>query len=88
MDGSQVHNQTRSREMGRVAAELLDASGAAKGKGTPIPGFSLADCVPAAADSHRAVLSWAGGAAAPAGHESIKVRFVLLRARLYSYSWE
>ncbi len=36
-----LHNQTRTKEMGNIAAELLDAK-----TRQPIPGYTLDDCVP------------------------------------------
>jgi hypothetical protein len=88
-----VHNQTRSKTNGYILVELLDATEghAQKGKGTVIPGFSLADCTPvspASGEDKQAVVSWKGGAVVPPGHPSVKVRFVLMRARMYSYRWQ
>ena len=58
-----VHNQTRSRAMGSLTAELLDATHCARTACTPqnsqpLPGFSLADSVPLNSDTYDGVLRW------------------------------
>ena len=78
---TQVHNQTRTKEMGSLTAELLDS----KTK-DPIPGFTLNDSVPLAIDTYADEMRWKGGKVAmPTA--SVRVRFVVLRARLYSFDW-
>lgn len=78
----QVHNQTRTKEMGYIAAELLDS----KTK-QPLAGFQLKDCIPAQRDSHAEAIRWKGGDRVPSSATTIRVRFVLLRSRLYSFQW-
>ena len=83
-----VHNQTRTKQNGNVVVELLSAVNK-KGQGEPISGFTLDDCTPvspASGDAKHAIVTWKGGAV-PAGHQQLKLRFVLLRARLYSFEW-
>jgi hypothetical protein len=66
---------------GRLRAELLDAD-----SGAVIPGYSLASCIPFEGDSTAAVISWSavsgGSSRLPA---AVKVRFELLKVRLYSF---
>ena len=84
-----VHNQTRSKTMGTLRAELLTCSGKTKMHGVKcetIPGFGLDDSIPLADDSYDGVLEWKGGKSA-APQDEVRVRFVLLRARLYSFDW-
>ena len=78
-----VHNQTRTKQMGSLSAELLDKDSLA-----PIAGFTLADSIPlspADGSTYDGVVAWKGGEECPA--DGVKVRFVLLRARLYSFDW-
>lgn len=49
-----VNAQTRTN--GQLRAELLTADG------TPVPGFTLDDCIPFTEDSTRAELHWRGAA--------------------------
>jgi hypothetical protein len=74
---------------GSLRAELLDASG------VPIPGYALADCTPFAGDNATAVLAWGASASGSGGASSgavvlpaspVRIRFRLLRARLYSFA--
>ena len=55
----------------------------------PVPGFSLAESVPLSVDTYDGVMRWTGGGERlPAVIRTpLKVRFVLLRARLYSFDW-
>jgi len=65
---------------GELAAELLDAEGAA------IAGFSRADYQPWSGDDKEKVLRWSGGEACPV--EYAAVRFNIRRARLYGFGWK
>lgn len=76
-----VHNQTRTKELGNVAVEVIDTT-----NGKPVPGFTLADCIPVNVDTKKGAITWKGGDAIPV--DAVKLRFVLLRARLYSYVTE
>jgi hypothetical protein len=51
-----------------------------------LSGFALEDCKPVGEDTYAGLVSWSGGSIVPAGKE-VAVRFVLLRARLYSFEW-
>jgi|EP01047_Picozoa_sp_COSAG01_P052381 hypothetical protein len=87
-----VHAQTRSREMGSLRAELLGARACTHHACTPrnsqpLPGYSLADCEPVDTDTYEGALRWRGGDRVPVAAGPVKVRFVLLRARLYSFDW-
>ena len=55
----------------------------------PLPGFSLSDCLPVGVDTYNGTLRWKGGDRVPAtaAGTPLRVRFVLLRARLYSFDW-
>lgn len=83
----QVHNQTRSKAMGSLRAELLQCMGATHGiQCEPINGFSLEDSIALAEDTYDGELAWSGGKAA-APKDTLQIRFVLERARLYSFDW-
>ena len=77
---TKVHNQTRTKAAGGVLVEVLDAR-----TKTPVEGYALGDCTPISTDSYAAVASWGGKTRLPAAPDAIKLRFVLLRARLYSF---
>lgn len=85
----QVHNQTRTKTMGSCRAELLQCSGSTKTHNIEcksIPGFSLQDSIPVAKDTYDGVLTWKGGKMT-APTDTLQVRFVIERARLYSFDW-
>ena len=67
--------------MGHVAVEVIDFS-----TGQPVAGYTLADCNPVNVDTKRGAVTWKGGGSIPV--DSVKLRFVLLRARFYSYILE
>ena len=65
---------------GELRAEILD------GNGKAIPAFSAAQCIPVRGDSTRHVVRWnTGMPLADLASEVVRVRFVLSRARLYSF---
>jgi hypothetical protein len=76
---------------GRVSAELVDWTHAdastACATAPPLPGFSLADCTAFEGDQEHGVVSWKGGAL-PAGVTAVRVRLVVLRARVYGMHLE
>ena len=87
------HNQTRSREMGSLLVEILDATNCGgycrPDNSRPVPGYSLNDSVPVDCDTHAGVVRWGSGrdrlpAELP---KRWKLRFVLTRARLYSFDY-
>ena len=47
--------------------------------------YALGDCLNVTGDTKRGSVAWVGGPTIPASPSSIRLRFVLLRARLYSY---
>ncbi len=63
---------------GECRVAVLDA------EGEPLTGYASEDCVPVAGDGVRHVARWKAGDTLPAG-ESIRLRFHLKRAKLYSY---
>lgn len=77
-----VHNQTRTGADGQVAVEIIDAE-----TKSPVPGFTLDDATPVTADTKAGAVRWRGGTKIPASPSKFMLRFVLLRARLYSWKW-
>ena len=71
--------------VGSVRVEVQDAEGA------PIPGFALADCLPAWGDEIARAMRWRGGDALPAANSEsapnggVRLRFALMDADLYSF---
>lgn len=66
---------------GSVRAEALDESG------NPIPGFSRNDCLPFAGDNVRQQVRWtAHESLAPLAGRTVRLRFHLQQADLYSFS--
>jgi hypothetical protein len=63
---------------GSVTAELLGADGSV------LPGFERSSCVPLYGDHASTALAWRGAPRAAAGE--LRVRFFLLRARLYGFT--
>ena len=78
---------------GSVAAELVDGSSSSgadadpPATAPPLPGFALADCAAFAGDDEHGVVTWSGGAL-PAGVTAVRVRLVVLRARVYGMNLE
>ena len=62
-----------------VVVELLD------GNGSPIPGFTAADCASLCGDHRAGGVSWTGGTQAPAGTKQAKI--TLKRAFLYGFEF-
>ena len=65
---------------GTVQIEMQDAAG------TPIEGFSLADCPPIRGDTIERIVSWKGGSdVSPLSGTTVRLRFVMRDADLYSF---
>jgi len=64
---------------GWVAVEVLDENGQV------IPGYGLQECNVLQADTVDAVITWQDHAELPAGYPTIRLRFVLQNASLYSF---
>jgi hypothetical protein len=72
---------------GSIAAELVDGSSAdPPATAPPLPGFTLADCAGFAGDDEHGVVAWSGGAL-PAGVTAVRVRLIVLRARVYGMNF-
>ena len=66
---------------GRVLTELIDAA-----SGQPIAGFTKDDCIPAIIDSIDERVQWRGGhALTELAGQTVRLRFHLWQAELYSY---
>lgn len=89
----EVNNRTSTGKQGSIAVEVLHGGecsvGAGCAPGSPVTGYSLADCTePAAVDGYNVPVRWRGGERLPKTLEgNIMLRFVLLRARFYSYTF-
>ena len=67
-------------DYGEARVEVLDEAG------KPVAGFTEADCIPVSADSLDARIEWAGGrSVSELGDTTVKLKFRLKNARLYSY---
>jgi hypothetical protein len=65
---------------GSLAVELQDT------KGKPIPGFTLADCLPLNGDEIEKTVAWKGGAdVSPLAGKSVRLRFDLKDADVFSF---
>ena len=65
---------------GSLAVELQDA------EGKPIPGFTLADCLPLNGDEIEKTVAWKGGAdVSPLAGKSVRLRFDLKDADVFSF---
>ena len=79
---------------GSVAAELINWSCTNTSQlpdvatAAPMPGFSLAECRTFQGDAQHGVVTWGSGGALPAGVSAVRVRLVLLRARVFGMSLE
>jgi hypothetical protein len=74
--GSKLSLNIASRGPTRV--ELQDAGG------KPLQGFTLDDCTPIAADQIEQTVAWKGGSLSPLAGQTVRLRFVLREADLYS----
>lgn len=76
------------RYSGHVACEVLEAglgeTGEAVTVGKPIPGYTLADCVPVTGDHVHAPLAWRGGDLATLRGRSVRLHFSLFKADLFA----
>jgi len=64
---------------GSVRVEVLDA------EGRVIPGYGRDECEPLSGNSVRQTATWKGASELPAGRGPLRFRFLLERARLYSF---
>lgn len=64
---------------GKLRVAVLDADG------HELPGYGLADCVPVTGNSVRHEVAWRGHRGLPSGSGSIRLKFALEHARLYSF---
>ena len=65
---------------GELRAEILDAAG------KPVEPFTLATCIPVAADKTLAPIAWQGGADLSAfSGKPVRLRFSLRRGSLYAF---
>ena len=63
---------------GYVKIELQDAAG------KPLPGYALSDCHPLLGDDIEQTVSWTGGSVADLSSITVRLRFVMQEADLYS----
>ena len=67
-------------DQGRLAVELQDA------EGKPIPGFTLADCLPLKGDEIEKMVAWKGDAdVSPLAGKPVRLRFDLKDADVFSF---
>ncbi len=80
--GSELHLNVSTSAAGSLRVEIQKADG------TPIPGYSLKDCVPVYGDEVDRIVSWRGepDLASLAG-QSVRLRFVLRECDLYSFKF-
>lgn len=67
----------KTAKQGHVRVELQDAAG------RPLKGFTAADCEPLSGDALDKTVKWRGGPL-PAEHSTLRLRFVLKNADVYS----
>lgn len=67
---------------GETRAELQDETG------TPLPGFTLADCTPLKGDFIDHAVAWKGGSLAPFAGKPVRLRFKLLTADLFALQFQ
>jgi hypothetical protein len=81
--GHQLHLNFSTSAAGSLRVELQ------KPDGTPIPGFSLQDCLPIYGDEIDRVVSWSGNAelSSVAG-QPVRLRFAMQECDLYSFRFE
>jgi len=82
-DGDKLVLNYRSPARGCLRVELQDAVG------QPLKGFGIGDCRPLARDELAAVATWHGGSSlASLAGQSVRLRFNLQDAELYSFRFE
>ena len=80
LDGHTLHVNALVRDKGSVKVEVLADDGSA------IAGYTAADAVPITGDQLKATISWAGGKSiSDLSKKTIKLRFLVANADLYSY---
>ena len=82
-EGRRLIVNTRTARSGTIRVELQDADG------RPLSGFALSDAKPLRGDELAATIAWSNGSdvSTQAGN-SLRVRFVLQDAMLYSLRFE
>ena len=81
--GKQLSINYATSAAGSLRVEIQDESG------TPIPGFSLEDCLEHYGDSVDQVITWKGGSDLSAlAEKPVRLRFVLADGDLYSFRFE
>ncbi len=80
--GSGLTINFQSHEGGAVRVELQDA------KGEALPGFALTDCKALAGDEIKQSVSWAGGNLASVAGQTIRIRFEVRNADVYSFKFD
>ena len=78
--GSKLALNIASR--GHTRVELQDAGG------KPLPGFTLADCVPLVGDHIEQAVSWKGASLAALAGQPVRLRFQLQDADLFSLRFQ
>lgn len=73
-------NATAAAQSGRIVAEITDREGR-----TALPGWGADDCAPVTGDHVRAELRWQGRELAELRGKSVRIRFHLRNADLYSF---
>jgi hypothetical protein len=82
-EGNRLHLNLATSAAGSVRVEIQDA------EGTAIPGYTLADCPNIFGDSLDRVVSWKQGPdVGKLAGTSVRLRFVLQDADLYSFQFE
>ena len=74
------HLMINGTARGEIRAEIVDRDGR-----QPLPGWSAADCAPVAGDNLKAELRWKGRDLKELAGRSVRVRFQLKAADLYSF---
>jgi hypothetical protein len=76
---------------GSVSAELIDwtnsSTSSSPATTKALTGFSVAECTAFEGDNEHGIVSWSGGTL-PAGVTTVRVRLVVLRARVYGMGLE
>ena len=81
-DGGNLALNVETSAAGGIQVEIQDVDG------TPVQGYSLADCPPIPGDHLRHVVRWSqGGDVRPLSGKPVRLRFVLSDADLYSFQF-
>ena len=79
LDGDALVLNAEAQSSGSLKVEVLDQ------QGTPLPGFEQAACRPITGDSLDAQVAWEGAELKSLKGQEVRLRFVLDRAKLFSY---